>query len=162
MLCSELFTASGSLQMRGAARPGSYQNQWKGMAISKPKPRRNRSNTIPNANKTIPAETPIIPVTLITRPIMIPLSAIADLLAPLFDHLVGASEQRRRHGEAKYPGGLGVDDQFELTRLHNRQFRRPGALENATCIDADLTISICQARTVAHQTDYFGKLTHRI
>src|SRR5260221_14627981 len=68
--------------MRGAARPGSYQNQWKGMAISKPKPRRNRSNTIPNANKTIPAETPIIPATLIARPIMIPLSAITDLLDP--------------------------------------------------------------------------------
>ena len=52
------------LQMRGAARPGSYQNQWKGAAISRPKPRPNRSNTSPNANKTIPAETPTIPVTL--------------------------------------------------------------------------------------------------
>jgi nitrate reductase NapE component len=66
-LCSELFTAPGSLQMRGAARPGSYQNQWKGVAISKPKPRRNRSNTIATADKTIPVATPIIPVTLITR-----------------------------------------------------------------------------------------------
>src|SRR5260370_31792315 len=111
-LCSELFTAPGSLQMRGAARPGSYQNQWKGVAISKPKPRRNRSNTIPNANKTIPAETPIIPVTLITRPIMIPLSAIADLLAPLFDHLIGAHEQRWRHLDAERPGALEVDDEF--------------------------------------------------
>ena len=52
-----------ALQMPGAARPASYQNQ--GFAISTPKPRRNRSNTIPKANKTIPAETPIMPVTLI-------------------------------------------------------------------------------------------------
>jgi hypothetical protein len=63
--------------MRGAARPGSYQNQWKGMAISKPKPRRNKSNTIPKVNKTIPAEIPIIPVTLITWPMAIFLSAIS-------------------------------------------------------------------------------------
>jgi hypothetical protein len=34
--------------------------------------------TSPKANKTIPAETPIIPVKLITRPIMTSLSAIAD------------------------------------------------------------------------------------
>src|SRR6266436_10352620 len=112
-LCSELFTAPGSLQMRGAARPGSYQNQWKGVAISKPKPRRNRSNTIANADKTIPAATPIIPVTLITRPIRIPLSAIADLLAPLIDHLVGAREQLVGHCETEHPGGLVVDDQFQ-------------------------------------------------
>src|SRR5262249_7864017 len=72
---------------------GSYQNRWKGAAISRPKPRRNRSNTSPDANKTIPAETPTIPVTLIIRPILIPLSAIADLLTPLFDHLVGMGQE---------------------------------------------------------------------
>jgi hypothetical protein len=76
-----------------------------GVAISKPKPRRNRSNTIPNADKTIPAATQIIPVTLITRPIRIPLSAIADLLATLLDHLVGAGEQHRRNVET---GRLGL------------------------------------------------------
>jgi hypothetical protein len=31
-----------------------------------------------------------------------------------FDHRVGKREQCRRHGEAQYPGGLGVDDELEL------------------------------------------------
>jgi hypothetical protein len=37
------------------------------------------------------------------------------------DHLIGAGEQRRRHGEGEQPRGLGVDHQFELGRPHNRQ-----------------------------------------
>src|SRR6266446_4068763 len=69
-----------------------------------------RSNTIANADKTIPAATPIIPVTLITRPIRIPLSAIADLLAPLFDHLVGSSERCRRGCRGR---GCRKSDAFE-------------------------------------------------
>jgi hypothetical protein len=32
----------------------------------------------------------------------------------LLDHLVGGRKQRRRHGEAEHPGGLGVDHQLEL------------------------------------------------
>ena len=56
----------------------------------------------------------------------------------LFDHLVGGGEQRWRHGEAEHPGGLGVDDQLELGRLHDRQVRGFGALEDATGINASL------------------------
>jgi hypothetical protein len=39
----------------------------------------------------------------------------------LFDHLVSAGEQRRRHTEAKRLGGLEVDHQLELDRLRDRQ-----------------------------------------
>ncbi len=55
------------------------------------------------------------------------------------DHLVGAGEQRGWHREAEHPGGLGVDDQFEPRRLHDRQVRGLRALEDAAGIDSDLT-----------------------
>jgi hypothetical protein len=62
--------------------------------------------------------------------------------APLFDHPLGGRKQRRRHGEAEHPGSLVVDHQLELGRLHDRQVSRLGALEDATGIDADLTIRV--------------------
>src|SRR5215831_12171213 len=60
-------------------------------------------------------------------------------LAHSFDHLVGGDQQLVRYGEAEHPGSRGIDDQFELARLHNRQVRGLGPLEDAAGIDTGLT-----------------------
>src|SRR5262249_903893 len=71
-------------------------------------------------------------------------------------------EELGRHGEAEHPGSRGIDDQFELARLHNRQVRRLGPLENAAGIDTGLTPRILNVGTVAHQPAHFGNFTRRI
>src|SRR5215216_97857 len=77
--------------------------------------------------------------------------------AALFDHFVGEREQRMRDGNAEHPGGLGVDDELELARLHDRQVCGLGARQNATGIGANLTPSICNIGPVAHQPARFGE-----
>src|SRR5262249_26625202 len=79
-----------------------------------------------------------------------------------FDYLVSGSEQRRRHIEAEHPGGPGIDGQLELVRLHDRQVRRLGALEDAAGIDADLTKRILDAGSVAYQPTGFDIVAQRI
>src|SRR5262245_11607186 len=69
----------------------------------------------------------------------------------LLDDLIGAGEQRGRRVEAERSGGLEVDDQFELGRLHHWKIGGLLALENPTDIDAYLTICIGKIGSVAHQ-----------
>jgi hypothetical protein len=47
--------------------------------------------------------------------------------ASLFDHLIGAGKQHRRHLQAERLGGLQVEDEFELGRLLDREVGRFGA-----------------------------------
>src|SRR5215471_21874079 len=78
------------------------------------------------------------------------------------DHLVGAGEKRGRNVEVDYPRGLSIDDKLKLGRLHYRHVYRLGALEDATRINADLTKSIRQTRSVAYQPADFNALAHSI
>ena len=57
--------------------------------------------------------------------------------AELLNHLVRDGEQSRWHGQAEHPCGIGVDDQFEFRRLHDRQVRRLNTLEDAAGVGAD-------------------------
>jgi hypothetical protein len=48
------------------------------------------------------------------------------------DHLVGATEQRQRHGEAERFRGLEIDDQLDFRGPLDRQIGRLLALEKLT------------------------------
>ena len=76
--------------------------------------------------------------------------------ASLLDHLIGASEQRRRHVEPKRAGGGQIDDEIELGRLYHGKSAGLGALENVTGIDTDLAIGFGDVGPVAHQAAGFG------
>ena len=58
----------------------------------------------------------------------------------LFDHLVGAGEQRWRNSEAERFGGLRVDHEFDLDRLHHWQVGRARTFEDASSLASGLVI----------------------
>src|ERR1700730_2140810 len=73
---------------------------------------------------------------------------------PSFDDLVGAGEDRLRHGEAERLGGLEIDDQLEGGRL----LHRLGAVEDLSGVNAALAIYADEARPIADQPAGRGEL----
>jgi glyoxylase-like metal-dependent hydrolase (beta-lactamase superfamily II) len=69
--------------------------------------------------------------------------------ALLFDHLVGASEQRQGHGKTEGLRGLEVDNQLDFRGLLHRQIGRFLSFEHPTGIDADRPERICNTGTAA-------------
>jgi|SRR5450631_452650 hypothetical protein len=64
----------------------------------------------------------------------------AQQTASLFDHFVGAGDERWRNHEPKCLGSLEVDHQLELGWLHHRQIFGLSALQNPSVI-LDLAVS---------------------
>src|SRR5690348_630266 len=57
-------------------------------------------------------------------------SRFAEDRTDSFDHLVGAGEQRLRHGEAERLRGLQVENQLEFAGLIDREIARIGSAQN--------------------------------
>src|SRR5205807_7225804 len=71
--------------------------------------------------------------------------------ARLLDHLVGADEQRLRHGEAERRGVLQIDHELECGRLLDRQIGRLLALEDPSGVNAALAKASGKAGSIADQ-----------
>jgi hypothetical protein len=57
--------------------------------------------------------------------------------------------QRRRNVNAKGLQSPVIYDQFDLSWPHDRKLRRFRSLENLTSVNAGLTVSICNIRSIA-------------
>jgi hypothetical protein len=80
----------------------------------------------------------------------------------LFDHLVGAGDERRRHVEAQRPGDLEVDHQFELRRLLDRQFSGFRASENTIDVGGGELVELIVVDAIRHQAAAGDEVTVRI
>src|SRR5262245_5877565 len=71
------------------------------------------------------------------------------------DHLVRASEQRRRHIEAERLGGGQIDDEVELGWLLDRNVGRLRAAQNLVNEVAGTTEQVWYVCSIGHQTSRF-------
>src|SRR6516165_3130006 len=80
----------------------------------------------------------------------------------LFDHLVGANQNRWGYRKAKRLGGLEVQDHLEFCRKLHREIGRLRAAENAIDIGGGATKVVYRVDSVGEQTAVSGKERCRI
>jgi hypothetical protein len=80
----------------------------------------------------------------------------------LFDHLVGAGEERRGHLKAERLRGLHVQDELEFGRLQHRQIGWSRTVENKADIMSDLAIPISKIGAVTQETAGLDLLTEGV
>jgi hypothetical protein len=71
--------------------------------------------------------------------------------ASLFDYLVRAGNDLRRHREAERLDGLEIDGQFDLGGLLNRQVGRLFSFKDFACIEAGEAKRFGDAGAITHQ-----------
>ena len=85
---------------------------------------------------------------------------IADM-APLFDDLVGSSEQRLWNVEAQSLRGFEIDDQLKFVRRLHGQVTRFLAFENAIDISRGATDRLVRIRPIRNQAARLRRNTDR-
>src|SRR5258708_9805765 len=78
---------------------------------------------------------------------------------PSLDHLVGAGEERGRHGEAEGLRGLEIDHELEARRLFDWQIARIGALQNFVHVRSGAPKYLRIARPVGDETSHVGEFS---
>jgi hypothetical protein len=81
------------------------------------------------------------------------------VICVLFDHLVGAREQRGRYGETKSLSRLEVNHQLIFGRQLNWKIARLFAIEYASDINPSTAISIGLTRSIAQKSTGSRRLT---
>src|SRR5262249_34988240 len=72
--------------------------------------------------------------------------------SPLFDHLVGSGEQRRRHLEAERLRGYQIDDEVELCRLLDGEFAGLRPAQDLVDVYGDASKQVREVRPIRHET----------